>query len=53
MVRLLGALKSTDTEAVRLLSLAALCLGAFDALGVLPPLLRKLQYGAKYASAHV
>lgn len=81
---MLGALKSTDTEAVRLLSFAAVCLGAFDALGVilpigrfaedvgrtwaqvfgsalvllmltsvLPPLLRKLQYGAKFASAHV
>ena len=81
---MLGALKSTDTQVVRLLTIAAVCLGAFDALGavlplsrlaedvgerwaqvfgsalvllmltsVLPPLLRKLQYGAKFASAHV
>ena len=34
----LGARKSTDNQAVRLLTVAAVCLGVFDALGVILPL---------------
>jgi hypothetical protein len=53
-----GARKTTDTDAVRLLTIAAVCLGAFDALGAILPLSRLVDdvgesWGKVFGSAFV
>jgi hypothetical protein len=55
---MLGARRTTDGDAVRLLTIAAICLGAFDGLGVILPLSRLVDdvgetWGQVFGSAFV
>jgi hypothetical protein len=55
---MLGARKTEDNEAVRLLTVAAVCLGAFDALGAILPISRLVEdvgetWGQVFGSALV